>query len=57
VPNYVSRVFTVTSRTETHGTVGAQLHDDGVSADEPVPTTVLDRLITAGLSDSRIERS
>jgi hypothetical protein len=46
----------VTGRTEPQGTVGARLHDDGVTDDEPAPTTVLDRLIAAGLSEARIEQ-
>jgi hypothetical protein len=31
------------------------MHHDGVTDDEPAPTTVRDRLTAAGLSDSRIE--
>jgi hypothetical protein len=31
------------------------MHDE-VTDDEPAPTTVLDRLIAAGLSESRIEQ-
>jgi hypothetical protein len=53
----VSWVFTAASRrTGTRGTVGAPLHDDGVTDDEPAPTTVRDRLTAAGLSDERIEQ-
>jgi hypothetical protein len=50
----VSYVFTVTSRTEPHGTVGARMHDDTVTDDEPAPLTVRDRLTAAGLSEGRI---
>jgi hypothetical protein len=50
----VSWAFTVTSRTDPRGTVGARLHDDGVTDDEPAPTTVRDRLTAAGLSGERI---
>ena len=32
------------------------MHHDGVTDDEPAPTTVRDRLTAAGLSDSRIEQ-
>jgi hypothetical protein len=32
------------------------MHGDDVIDDEPAPTTVLDRLIAAGLSDGRIEQ-
>ena len=32
------------------------MHDDGVTDDEPAPTTVRDRLTTAGLSAERIEQ-
>ena len=50
----MSWAFRVTSRTEPRGTVGAPLHDDGVTDDEPTPTTVHDRLTAAGLSEGRI---
>jgi hypothetical protein len=50
-----SACVAVTSRTEPHGTVGARLHDDGVTDDEPGPTTVRDRLTAAGLSEGRID--
>ncbi len=46
----------MTSRTEPHGTVGAQLHDDGMTDDEAAATTVLDRVLAAGLSEARIEQ-
>jgi hypothetical protein len=32
------------------------MHHDGVTDDEPAPTTARDRLTAAGLSDSRIEQ-
>ena len=48
--------FTVTSRTDPPGTVGAPLHHEAVTDDEPAPTTVRDRLTSAGLSDERIEQ-
>jgi hypothetical protein len=32
------------------------MHDGDVTDDEPVPTTVRDRLTAAGLSESRIEQ-
>jgi hypothetical protein len=53
---YAAAILTVTSRTDPPGTVGVPLHDDGVTDDEPTPTTVRDRLTAAGLSDSRIEQ-
>ena len=48
--------LTVTSRADLPGTVGARMHHDGVTDDEPAPTTVRDRLTAAGLSDERIEQ-
>ena len=33
-----------------------RMHHDGVTDDEPAPTTVRDRLTAAGLSDERIEQ-
>jgi hypothetical protein len=33
-----------------------QMHDDGVTDDEPAPTSVRDRLTAARLSDERIEQ-
>jgi hypothetical protein len=51
----VTWAFTVTSRTDPPGTVGAPLQDEVVTDDEPTPTTtVRDWLIAAGLSDQRI---
>jgi hypothetical protein len=54
----VSWPFTVTSRTGSPRTVGARAHDGEVTEeeDEPASTTVLDRLLAAGLSESRIEQ-
>jgi hypothetical protein len=52
----VSCAFTVTSRTDQRGNVGARLHDDGVTDSEPASTTVRERLTAAGLSESRIEQ-
>ncbi len=46
----------MTSRGDQPGTVGAQLHDDGVTDEQSAPTTVRDRLTAAGLSESRIEQ-
>ena len=46
----------MTSRTDPPGTVGARMHDVAVTDDEPTPTTVRDRLTTAGLSAERIEQ-
>ena len=46
----------MTGRTALSGTVGARMHDGGVTDDEPAPTTVRDRLTAAGLSDERIEQ-
>jgi hypothetical protein len=40
--------FTITSRTDPPRTVGVQMHDDGVTDDEPTPLTVRDRLTEAG---------
>lgn len=53
---HASWTFTVTSRTEPHGTVGTPMHDGGVIDEQPAPPTVLDRLIAAGLSEARIEQ-
>jgi hypothetical protein len=52
---HVNWAFTVTSRTEPPRTLGARMHDDGVTDEQPAPTTARDRLIAAGLSESRIE--
>ena len=46
----------MTSRTDPPGTVGARMRDVAVTDDEPTPTTVRDRLTTAGLSAERIEQ-
>ena len=46
--------LTVPCRIDPPGTVGARTHYDGVTDDEPAPTTVRDRLTAAGLSDERI---
>jgi hypothetical protein len=46
----------VTSRGDQSRTVGARLHDDDVTDEQPAPTTVRDRLTAAGLSRGRIEQ-
>ena len=51
------RGFTATSRPEQPRTVGAAMHDDDVTDEEPEPghARVFDRLLAAGLSVERIE--
>ena len=49
-------MLTVTSGIDLRGTVGARMHHGAVTDDEPAPTTVRDRLTSAGLSDERIEQ-
>jgi hypothetical protein len=53
-----SRSLTVKSRAERPRTVGARMHHDGVTDDQPEPCDVrlFDRLVSAGLSIERIEQ-
>ena len=45
---------TLTSRTDSRGTVGARAHDHTVTDEEHAPTTMRDRLTAAGISAERI---
>lgn len=49
-------MLTGTSHAERARTVGGPAHHEAVTNDEPAPTTVRDRLTSAGLSGERIEQ-